>query len=92
MPYARREASAIPYAGQTGPRLLLLMLVVACPSLPATKYARNTVVSCTKNADVSTACRGRRSSFRDQRGTLPEPRKCDCTSIVHLTRQWSIFA
>src|SRR5580765_6240223 len=28
-PYIRNDASAIPYAGQTGPRLLLRMLVVA---------------------------------------------------------------
>src|SRR6476659_2078727 len=91
MPNARSEARAIPYAGQTGPRLLLLMLVVACPSLPATKYARNTAVSCTKKVDVSTACR-RRSSLGDQRGR-PEVRKCErASSMAHLTRRSSMLA
>ena len=34
---SKTAASATPYAGHTGPRLLLLMLDVAWPSLPATK-------------------------------------------------------
>jgi hypothetical protein len=83
-PYVSRHASAIPYAGQTGPRLLLLILVVACPSFPATKYARNTVVSWTKKADVRAA--GRRCcSFGDRSGR-PEIRKRSWASIGHLTR------
>ena len=36
-PYRMTAASATPYAGHTGPRLLLLMWMVACPSLPATR-------------------------------------------------------
>src|SRR5215467_15086610 len=36
-PQSSTAASAIPDAGHTGPRLLLLMLVVAWPSLPARK-------------------------------------------------------
>src|SRR4051794_21729157 len=47
-PYFKIAASAIPYAGHTGPRLLLLMFVVACPSLPATTYARQTIAIWTK--------------------------------------------
>ena len=50
------------------------------PSLPAMKYARNTVVSCTKNADVSTAYR-RRSSLCDQTDR-PEVRKCERASML----------
>src|SRR5258706_6114664 len=47
-PYTKVAASAMPYAGHTGPRLLLLMFAVAWPSLPATTYARQTIAIWTK--------------------------------------------
>ena|SRR5215813_11532733 len=46
-PQSKIAASATPYAGHTGPRLLLLTLAVACPSLPAIKYAAKTAMNWT---------------------------------------------
>src|SRR6185369_9416424 len=53
-PQASVLASATPYAGHTGPRLLLRMLLVAWPSLPATKYAAKTLMNWSRKSAVST--------------------------------------
>jgi hypothetical protein len=45
-PQIKTAASATPYAGQTGPRLLLLMLAVAWPNFPAMKYEAKTAANC----------------------------------------------
>jgi hypothetical protein len=45
-PHIKTAASATPYAGQTGPRLLLLMLSVAWPNFPAMEYAAKTATNC----------------------------------------------
>src|SRR5262245_2244023 len=90
VPNANRQATAIPYAGQTGPRLLLRMVVVACPSLPAMKYARNTVVSWTRNADIATVW-WLRPFFDDQSVGL-EVRELSSVAIGHLARGCRIFA